>query len=164
MQTFTIRRLLPSDVNLFRELRLEALRFEPGVYGSNYLKESQYTDDEWLNRLSNHDAAFYAVYHGDEPIGVTGVVVNWHDAEDALFIASYIRKSYRGKGLSRLFYEQRLAWAREMGLKTATVGHRESNLPSKQANQRFGFRFTHREPTNWPDGTSEDILYYKLML
>lgn len=162
--SFTIRRLGPQDVSLFKQLRLEALQLEPGVYGSNYAKESQYPEEEWLRRLSNNSAAFYALYHNDDPIGITGVVVDWNDAESALMIASYIRKPYRSRGLSRLFYEQRLAWAREKGLKTATVGHRESNLASKRANQHFRFQFIYREPVNWPDGTSEDILYYKLTL
>lgn len=161
---FSIRAFRPDEVEAYQAMRLEALRLEPGVFGSNYAREAAFAPDEWLARLTSPTSVCMGLYHDGELIGITGVVVDRDDATRGIMVQSYICKAYRGRGLSRLFYEARLAWAREKGLRTLRIGHKESNLVSKAANQRHGFVFSHREACTWPDGSVEDILYYDLEL
>ena len=78
--------------------------------------------------------------------------------------ASYIRKEYRGQGISALFYQTRIDWARENGYTEVYVAHREGNDASRAANQKFGFKYTHTEQTVWPDGTQSNKLWYRLEL
>lgn len=162
--SFSIRQFRPDQVSAYKSLRLEALREEPGNYGNSHATESAFAEEIWLNRLQNPDVACFGLYDGEDLIGLTSILRNAEKPSEAYLTQSYIRRAYRGTGLSRLLYDARLKWARDKGLKRLIIGHRESNLASKHANQHFGFRFTHREPREWPDGGKEDMLYYELVI
>jgi len=158
---YHIRAFLPDDLELYKGIRLEALLLEAAMYGSTYTRESAFTENEWLVRMAYHNSQCFGLFYADELIGLTGIVVDKADATLGHMVQSYIRKQYRGQGLSRLLYDVRLAWAIDRGLKTLRIGHRESNTASKAANQRNGFIYKFSESCNWPDGGKEDILYYE---
>ncbi len=63
-----------------------------------------------------------------------------------------------------MLYQARLEWAGKRNLKRLIIGHRESNIASKNANQHFGFKYTHQEIRKWPDGSIEPMTYYELNL
>jgi len=78
---------------------------------------------------------------------------------------SYILPQYRGRGLSRKFYETRLAWIRNHPkFKRIIVSHRASNEASRRANQKHGFVQTERSSHIWPDGQIEDEVFYELKI
>lgn len=161
---FSIRAFNAGDLEQYKAMRLEALQLESGVFGSTYAREAAFPPDEWLARLNSNYSVNIGLYHEDQLIGITGVVVDREDATRGIMVQSYIRKAYRGRGLSRLFYEARLDWARHRGLKSLRIGHKDSNLVSKAANQRYRFQYVYRETNTWPDGSVEDVLYYDLAL
>ena len=161
---FVLKRFLPSDWQVYKSIRLEALQTNPEMFGSSYLKESQYDDTEWQSILLNEERGFFGLYDGQEIIGVTGTALVKEDKTQAVLIASFIRPEYRGMGLSALFYEARLDWAREQHCQSVIVSHRVDNVSSMKANQRSGFVYTHSKLNDWPDGVTADQLYYKLDL
>jgi GNAT superfamily N-acetyltransferase len=161
---YSIRAFLPEETGAYKTIRLEALLTEPGMFGSNYAREAAFTEEQWLARIINPDAACLGLYCNDELIGITGIMLDKEQQGTAQLTQSYIRKPFRGKGLSGILFETRLEWARERNLKRVEVGNRASNNAAIAANQRFGFRIIRRQPATWPDGGTEDILYYELIL
>ncbi|HTH81295.1 MAG TPA: GNAT family N-acetyltransferase [Mucilaginibacter sp.] len=161
---YTIRGFLPEEVKQYKTIRLESLQLEAAVFGSNYAREAAFTAEQWLMRIAQPNSDCFGLYCDGELIGLTGIVIDKADPTLGHMTQSYIREAYRGRGLSRLLYDTRLAWAKQHQLQTLRIGHRESNTVSKAANQRYGFKFSYREPCTWPDGTDEDILYYDLQL
>jgi GNAT superfamily N-acetyltransferase len=161
---YRLERFVPSQWKEFKDFRLEALRQEPGVFGSNYAREVAFSDQQWKDRLENPRSAYWGLYDGPDLVGMTGIFAPGEDPEEAELIASYIRSPYRRKGLSALFYEARIHWAREQGFKRLIISHRASNLSSKAANQKFGFRYTYTEDRTWADGSREDNIFYQLEL
>jgi RimJ/RimL family protein N-acetyltransferase len=160
-----LRKFSSNDWTAFKAMRLEALQTEPDKFGGRYMEEAARTDQEWIDQLNkNNYWAFWGLYAGDTCIGLTGIVEMRNDATCALLIASYIRNEYRGKGLSSLYYKVRLEWARTMGYKWVEVHHRRTNIISKAANQKFGFKYTHTTSVQWPDGSYDDSLSYRLAL
>lgn len=157
-----VRQLTESDWALYRELRLEALRSEPGVYSSSYALESGEPDHFWRERLSSSTSATFLLSAGADPLGITSVFTP--DGIHAHFVATYIRPEFRGRRFSHYLYEARIAWARRAGCRVAVISARASNLPSQRANARFGFKLTHREPKVWPDGGREDEIHHELIL
>lgn len=154
----------PTDLEAYRHMRLEALQTEAGSFGNSYAFEAAFSEAEWVARLSNPYGCCFGLYHYDDLIGITCIVSGKDQAGAAYMTQSYIRKEHRGKGLSRMLYEARIAWARARGLSSLVIGHRECNIVSRAANQHFGFIYTHQEDRIWPDGASEPMLYYKLIL
>lgn len=161
---YILRSFTAEEVGVYKAMRLEALQNEAGMFSSTYVREAAFTDAQWMDRINNPNSACLGLYYNNELIGITGIVRDHEQEGLGHMVQSYIRKGYRGKGLSTLLYKVRLDWAREHKLKRIQVGHKASNLASKAANQRFGFKYTHREACSWPDGSTEDILYYELEL
>ncbi len=158
---YSIRQLRGDEVHLYKSMRLEAIQMEPAMFRVTTPAETTLTDAQWQERMT-HPRSVFGLFANDLPIGITSILVV--DEHEGYLGQSYIRKEYRGKGLSSLLYKARMARASELGLQRLSISHRESNSTSKAANQRFGFRYSHREPCKWLDGSEEDVLYYVLDL
>nr|WP_199156554.1 GNAT family N-acetyltransferase [Pedobacter sp. ASV2] len=158
---FNIRQLLISEAILYKSLRLEAINAEPAMFRCTDPPEAELTDSEWKVRIK-YPRLVFGLFEHDQPIGMTSIL--FLNEAEAYLGQSYIRKEYRGLGLSALLYKARMESAVGLQLKRLTVSHRKSNSISKAANQRAGFIFTHLETVNWLDGTTEDALYYALDL
>ena len=164
---YSIRKLEGKDWRVFSEIRLRALQTDPCVFGSTHERESKFTDVEWRSRLDDPDSAVFGVFDDDRPIGITGVAIDRDDPSrrTALLWGSWLEPDARGKGISKLLYEARIEWARrQSGVKRIIVSHRESNLASKFANQKFAFVRTHTTNKIWNDGIAEEEIHYELIL
>ena len=161
---FTLRRLALADWTLLKNVRLEALSKEPKVFGGSLVNESSLPDDYWKNGLSELGKAYFGLFSDEDCVGLTGIFRHRELSDAAILVASYIRKAHRGKGLSSLFYEARIDWAKVNQVKKIIVSHREGNVVSKAANQKFGFVYTHSEDKVWPDGEADQNVFYELNL
>src|SRR6202051_4970706 len=106
----TIRPLDPSEWRALREIRLLALRTEPGVFFAAYDGELGLGDDEWQRRIAGAGSIIFGLFAGSDLVGITGVVADRDDptGKTAVLVMSYIRPAYRGRGLTTLFYDARL--------------------------------------------------------
>jgi RimJ/RimL family protein N-acetyltransferase len=160
-----LRRFTVDDWRLYKSIRLEALKTEAYYFASTYTQEAGLSDVEWRDSLAHpDDRVCWGLYNGDECIGLTAIRKHPNYPGSMVLAASYIRREYRGRGLSALFYQTRLNWAREHGYTDVYIAHRKGNDASRAANQKFGFKYTHSESTVWPDGSTNDKLWYRLEL
>jgi RimJ/RimL family protein N-acetyltransferase len=163
----TVRALEPDDWRALRELRLHALRTEPGVFFSTHAAEAALDDAEWRRRTAGEDHQAFGAFDGERLVGITGVVTARDDPSgaSAMLVMSYLLPEYRGRGLSSRFYEARLAWVRDRSrYARVVVSHRRSNEPSRRAIRRFGFVAVDAVSTTWPDGTVDEEVRYELRL
>jgi GNAT superfamily N-acetyltransferase len=115
---FTIKPFKEKDVSAYKFMRLEALKSEPGNFGNSFQFESAFSDQQWLDRVSNPGGACYGLYADGDLIGITSIILtNAENSEEAYMTQSYIRKGYRKQGLSKMLFEERIKWARERNLK-----------------------------------------------
>lgn len=167
MSDLRIRPLKQADWEAFRELRLHALRTEPGKFFSAHADEVDKRPEEWRQTIAGSDHQVFGLYHGAQLIGITAAFT-WRDdpsGETAILAMSFILPEYRGKNLSNLLYQARLDWIRaQPQFKRIVVSHRESNDASRKAIHRHGFAFVKRIERTWPDGATEDELSYELRL
>jgi RimJ/RimL family protein N-acetyltransferase len=167
MNAITIRALSSEEWPSFQEFRLHALREARSVFGSSYEVEATRTPQEWQDLVSGPSQQTFGLFAEERLVGITAVLPWKNDpaGETAVMAMSYILPEYRGRGFSRLHYEARLDWIREHPrFKRVVVSHRKSNESSRRAIQRHGFRLTHRVPRLWHDGTTEDEIFYELLL
>jgi len=153
LSDYKIERIAPSQWQDYKLIRLEALKTNPELFGSSYAKEVLYSQDDWI-----------ALYHLDLLIGLSGVVLNRDNQSEAILISSFIKEAYRGRGLSQLFFQARIEWARQKECAQVIVSHRVGNEASKAANQRCGFVYTYSKESRWPDGLLAEELMYCLWL
>lgn len=163
----SLRRLLPDDFALLRDIRLLALQSDPHVFGSSFAREKEYDDAAWRARLENPDVGIFGIFDGADIAGMTAIAVARDDAEktSAVMWGSWLRPDLRGRGLSVEMYHLRIDWARaHPTVNRIVVSHRASNLASMRANQKHGFQRTHEEPHVWHDGVNEAHIFYELCL
>ncbi len=161
-----LRQLSSEDWEVLRSIRLEALETHPDLFCPS-TDERKRSPEEWKTFLHNEDMCIFALFDAERVIGVTGITKDRDDpsGKTALLVMSYINKAYRGKGLSKLFYEARIGWAKEQKkFDVITVGHREGNLASERANQAFGFELISKDDISWPDGSTAAFVKYELRL
>jgi GNAT superfamily N-acetyltransferase len=109
----------------------------------------------------------FGLFDAGHLIGITAVFRSREDpsGETALLGMSFIAPEYRGRGLSRLLYKARLEWIRTKGLfKRVVVSHRASNGASRRAIERHGFLPTRCAARIWPDGITEDEIFYEMRI
>lgn len=161
---YSLQRMLPSQWEEYKLIRLEALKTNPEMFGSNYAKEILYDENDWTSLLENDSRAMFALYDAKLLVGLSGITLKKDDATTAIMFASFIKLPYRRKGLSKLFYKARIDWARQKKCKLIIVSHRVGNTSSKAANEQFGFKYSHTEQVKWPDGVWAEELIYLLEL
>eukprot|EP01132_Coremiostelium_polycephalum_P021816 gene21816-25891_t len=161
---YTLQRMLPAEWESYRSIRLEALNTDPEVFGSSYEKEAGYDKQDWITLLQKDSRAIFALYHLNLLIGLSGVAIKKEEESTAILFSSFIKVPYRGIGLSKLFYQARIDWARQKRCTSIVVSHRIGNELSKAANQHFGFKYSHSQEVMWPDGKLADERVYLLKL
>lgn len=161
-----IKKLLPDDWDIFRTLRLRCLDLHSDVFCPI---PGEYTrpDTEWKQLLENPESAYFVLEDEGLPIGLTGIVRAVKDisGQSGFLVMSFIEPNYRGRGLSKLFYEARISWAREHSkYNRLVVAHTDGNDISKAAILKNGFSYIGREEKTWPCGSVKNILFYEFNL
>ena len=167
MSAIAIRPLDPSEWSVFREFRLGALKASPGVFWTSYDDVVGLSEEGWRERIKGPAHQVFGLFDEGRLIGITGAF-SWEgdpSGATAILVMSFIAAEYRGRGLSRMLYEARLGWIwAQPQFKRIIVGHRASNGAARRCIEAFGFFQTTRVPHIWPDGTSEDEVFYELTI
>ncbi len=165
MNSISIRALDKSEWEAFRDFRLASLKATPGVFGIHYEVAASQSAQDWQSLIKGTDHQVFGLFDADRLIGITGVFPYNADStgQTAQLVMSFILPDYRGRGLSSMLYDARLRWIRaQPQYQRAIVSHRKSNDVSRRANQRHGFIQTKVAPHTWPDGVTEDEVFYEL--
>ncbi len=163
----SVRQLAPDEWPLFKEWRLKALKSDAGMFSATYEDKLQQQDDEWQKFTNSPDTAIFIVYDHNEAIGLTAISIDHKDLTrtQAVLWGSWLKPEYRSRGISKQLYAARLTWARQQpSIKKIIAGHRASNIASRQAILKHGFTYTSTETKLCPDGETDDVHDYELIL
>jgi RimJ/RimL family protein N-acetyltransferase len=145
-----IRNADPTDVVLFRELRLEALKNHPTAFGSDFTESAQKPQAYWEERLklNSHEQALFFAEHNGELIGMTGIFrslskKNMHSAD---IYGVYVKPGWRGRRISQTLVNACLNWAREQGVVIVKLAVVTDNLSAIRCYKKCGFTTYGREP------------------
>jgi len=88
-------------VDVFRRIRLEALREEPAAFASSAEDWERLSEAEWRRRLA--DTPVFVAFVDDAPVGVMGLMRERaaKTAHRATLVMVYVRKDLRRLGLAR---------------------------------------------------------------
>ena len=167
MNDIHIRPLVASEWEAFRDFRLAALKAAPGCFAGSYEDEAKRSPEIWRAEIAGEAHQAFGLLDQQRLIGITAVFTWRGDptGQTALLAMSFILPEYRGRSLSRLLYQARLAWIRERPkFRRVIVSHRASNEASRRANQRHGFVRTEFAARTWPDGQTENEIFYELKI
>ncbi len=141
-----IRLLSDGDAEVFRRIRLEALRAEPGAYASTLEDWESLSDAEWRRRLTENPV--FVAFHENDPVGIMGLMRQRASkmAHRASIIMVFLRADLRGTGLARALLEHLTEYARTQGIRQLELAVTAENLQAFRFYQRAGFAEIGRVP------------------
>ena len=162
-----IRPLEPCEWKALPDFRLAALGSAPGFFLGSLDEEVNWSPEDWQRTIKGPAHQVFGLFDQEILIGITAAFTWRGDTRGrtAVLAMSFVLPHYRGRGLSRLFYEARLAWIRDQPqFRRIVVSHRASNEASRHAIQKRGFVHTNIVAHLWPDGQTEDEVFYEMNL
>jgi ribosomal protein S18 acetylase RimI-like enzyme len=157
-----VRRLLPADWELLREVRLRALADAPEAFGSTYDRELAFDEAEWRRRAG--DNGWFVATVEQRAVGIVAGyrALEWLPDRRAL-VAMWVDPAARGSGVAVHLVDAAARWAREDGADTLILGVVDTNDRARALYVKCGFVATgQREPL--PSDSARHIDIYALDL
>lgn len=156
----TYRILDAEDAELFRELRMEALRLHPEAFGETESELAGCSTEKLHERMAPRRAYpqqfVYGAFDADQLIGT--VAFYREKAEKERHVGGiwsvYVKFPYRGQGVAPKLMELMIAQARQFeGLEQITLGVATSAKGARRMYEAFGFKLVgvHRRCFKLPD-------------
>jgi len=143
MMANRIRSLGPADIDLYRALRLRALREEPTAFASSPEDERQLSIEAVESRLlETASQVMLGAFDGEMLVGMSGLLRERRTkmAHKAWIVSFYVAPEARRRGLGRLLLEHALARARTMpGLRQVNLGVNAGNVAARRLYESMGF-------------------------
>lgn len=148
---WVIRAATEQDAELFRDLRLEALRQHPEAFSSDYETSAKWPLDKWKERLRGNDGVNSITYLAcldDVLIGMMGIyrASSAKIRHNGTIWGVYVRPSYRKQGVGQGLIEACAKWASQRGIEIIKLGVVSRNSAAIQLYTRGGFNVYGVEP------------------
>ncbi|HEY4689515.1 MAG TPA: GNAT family N-acetyltransferase [Anaerolineae bacterium] len=150
--TITIRPAALDDVEAYRDLRLEALRLHPEVFGSDYTSDLAEPMARWADRIRRStgegEGIIFFAEAGGRLIGMTGVVRGYipKGAHSGTIWGVFVRPEWRGLRIADALIDACIDWARARGVRLVKLGVVTTNTPAIRCYARCGFTVYGVEP------------------
>ena len=143
-------RVVPVDETnwqLYRGVRLDALRDAPRAFWTTYAEAAARPDREWVgmvNQPASRSRTWMAL-QGERAVGSVGVFRLPEQPEDeCVLVGLWVHPSARGLGIAELLVGAVLAAAREQGRRRLLLEVAHENERAAALYRRIGFRPTGR--------------------
>ena len=157
--TRSLRRAVPGDEPILRELRLQALSEVPEAFGSTYERELARTPSDWQRWMS--PGVTFILY---EFAGARGMVAGVRDEIDLAVVhlmAMWVHPAIRGLGAADELVAAVLAWAEVEGAGLVRLKVIHGNDRARRFYERIGFIPTGHESIRERDGRIEILMERK---
>ena len=140
----TVRRLTADDWALYSDIRLSALRADPGAFASTYQHEIEFDEATWRQRLTaGPDGRPVATFVDEQPdvadpLGTAAIVYTEHHPAPML-VAMWVRSEARGRGSGRRLVDAAVAWAADRGEAEVVLWVVHDNTPAIELYRSCGF-------------------------
>lgn len=158
MSTFTIRKLVESDLAATKALRLEALRLHPEAFSSDPERDVALTDEEWRERIT--PGRWFGAFVNDELVGIVAWMPGHSrkTAHTGEIGGMYVRETARGTGAAGALMDAALNDAAAQ-IDQITLQVNADNARAVRLYERHGFRTVGRIPHSMRiDGRNYDEL------
>jgi GNAT superfamily N-acetyltransferase len=140
-----IRRVRADDVDVYRAIRLSALKDSPAAFGSTYAAEVGRPQSAWCERVrsgsSGDERAIFLAFASGECIGLAGCVEDDLGADKQL-VSMWVAPAHRGTGVATELIEAVLDWARGTGARSVGLWVTRGNDRAHALYARHGFEVT----------------------
>jgi len=141
----SLKRITPTDVTLFKTVRLRALQDTPSAFSSTYAEEYRLADADWTARIpewSGSASTTYIAVDADAACGIAGGYLERGDRRRAHLVSMWVAPSHRRLGIGAKLVDAIIDWARDQNARTLELIVTSNNDIAINFYTRLGFRFT----------------------
>ena len=149
----SVRRAVPGDETLVRDLRISALADAPDAFHSTLEHERTRTAADWRRWIS--DGATFLFDTPDGPRGIAAGFPHEGEAAAVLLVSMWVDPSLRGSGVADALAGSVIAWARERGAREVVLDVGEHNERARGFYERLGFLTTGQQFVSEITGVTE---------
>lgn len=145
----TIRLLVPDDFEIFKRIRLEALRTAPEAFASRASDWEKLPDEEWRRRIENNTVV--VCFRQQEPIGIMGLTRQQAGkmAHRATLNMVYLRQDGRSGGQAAAMLDMLVQHAKAVGISQIELAVTAGNPAAVRFYRREGFHEIGRIPAGF---------------
>lgn len=137
-----IKVLEKKDADVYKKLRLEALKLSPEAFASSYEEEKEFTIETFGNRLSNSNSYTLGAFENGKLLGV----VTLHLEQKAklkhriTIFAVYVAVGNRGHGVAKKLLKEAITRSKQInGIEAIYLTVGAANQPAKNLYKSLGF-------------------------
>jgi GNAT superfamily N-acetyltransferase len=152
-----VRRALPADWKVLRDIRLRALADSPSAFASTLAREEAFGEEDWRRRLE-HGYCFLAWADG-RPVGCVAGFAEQELAEEHHLVAMWVEPAHRGTPAATQLVEAVCRQARADGAVAVRLHVVDGNDRARRFYERLGFEPTGvRQPLPSNPEIGEELL------
>lgn len=164
MKDIVITKLPPSRWELYRDIRLEAVKKDSKAFGTSYEEDLQNSRSVWEDRIGN---VLFAL-DGEKPVGLIGHVPQPRIKQKHIvhIVGFYVNGGYRGLGIGEKLFSRKLEDIRQMpGIKKISLSVVSDQKPAINLYKKYGFQIVGEHKRELlVDGKFFDMLDMELLL
>ncbi len=143
--SYTVRRLVASDAEAYRSLRIEGLQLSPASFGSSLAEEIDKPASAWTERLEK--GFVFGLFDGAELVGIGGFYreAMRNSEHRGHLVGVYLTPRARGQGGADLLVAAVIDEARRHVLQLHLVVT-QNNERARRLYERHGFRIYGQDP------------------
>ena len=138
-----VRSFHSHEWQLYRELRLAALREAPDAFGSTLEREAGFPEEQWTTRLTAGVASPIeqplVAEDAGRAVGLCWVRIDPNDASMAALYQVWVHPDARRRGIGQRMLDSAMAWARETGARVMVLSVAIGRASAMDLYRRSGF-------------------------
>jgi ribosomal protein S18 acetylase RimI-like enzyme len=138
-----IKRAVPDDWEVVRDVRLAALQEAPYAFGSTFEREREFDEQrwrDWIGAADNNAGVVLLAFVDDQPVGMDGAFID--ESGRAHLIAMWVEPTARRMGVGAALTSAVVAWSQEVGAPATVLDVAEDNAAARELYESLGFRGT----------------------
>jgi ribosomal protein S18 acetylase RimI-like enzyme len=143
----TLEQVTAERVQIFKAVRLRALKESPRAFGSTFAEEIAFPEQEWVSRAmrwNGETGIGYLAMEDGAGCGIVGAFLDAHDTKLAHLISMWAAPTHRRRGVGQLLVSGIIEWAAMRGAHTVRLMVVCVNETAISFYKRMGFVMTGR--------------------
>jgi ribosomal protein S18 acetylase RimI-like enzyme len=136
------RRLNPDEGDLYRAVRLEALRESPEAFSSRYEDAVVRSDQSWADQVhasaTGSNRATFVTLEG-QPVGLAALYRDEKDTDVGELMQMWVAPEFRGGSVATELLLEVFRWAKSNGFAFVKAEVMRSNARALRFYEKFGF-------------------------
>jgi len=139
----SVRRIQPDERELFKRMRLTALRESPFAFASTYEAALRRSPESWRDQADStaqgSDRSTFIAFSDDSPIGIAALY-RTEENDVGELLQMWVSPEYRGKRVARDLMVAVFQWATANGFRAVVATIAKGKVRALRFYQKHGFK------------------------